>query len=259
MKIHLASPLRTAYWKARSWGLDLQPWHALATEIPTDVRLVIVGNAGYLRDVDWGEWIDGHDLVMRMNNFELEGHARAVGRRVDLLLTNFSRYTISFANPEFRRPRWVISSRPVNFLKYPQWGIHDRLGEHITAGMMALNRRRVFVPNLACFVEQTASLGAYPTTGLMALRFVLDVLAHHRCHVLFVGFSFFQGRSHYFCDQTVDVARLHKPQFEREEFRDVLRHHADWMRVDPIMRGYLNPEGGTDAEEVQLADSSRSA
>jgi len=194
MKIRVPSRLRSVYWKLRARQLDFRPWKALVAEIPPHARLAVVGNAGYLHKVGWGTWIDGHDVVIRMNNFQLRGHERAVGRRVDILLTNFSRYTIRFDNPEFSRARWLVSSRPVNFCRRQRQGIHDRLGEHVTAGLITMRRQRVFVPDMACFAAQTASLGAYPTTGLMGLRLVLDVLADQCLEVNFIGFSFFQGR-----------------------------------------------------------------
>lgn len=157
--------------------------------------VAIVGNAGYLADLGQGKAIDGHDLVIRLNNFRTVGFERHVGRRCDLFLTNF--FTdIRFDRPELAVPRHLVASVPNVFRKQRRRHLHHRHGEHIAAGLERLGRREVCVPSPASFRAACAACRAVPSTGMMALRFVLSHLRFDRLFV--TGFSFFNGSAHYF-------------------------------------------------------------
>jgi len=257
MRIRWPTIARCAYWRIQAGLLQVESWEALVREIPDGATIAIVGNAGYLLDAAYGRQIDDHDIVIRMNNFRLDGYQRSIGSRVDMVLTNFSPYSIVFDNPDLKRARLFVSSRPMNFLRHPQLGLCDRLGLHVTAGMRALGATRVFVPNLPYFVDHTRRLGVYPTTGLMALYLVVDILADRCARLFLTGFSFFQGRSHYFSKLSIDAAKLHNIEAERSAFRETIRQHQDWIHTDPVMQGYLE---GTDPHgEVTVASARRSA
>lgn len=259
MKVRWPTIARWAYWKARAAALQIEPWEALTHEIPVGARIAIVGNAGYLLESGYGRQIDACDVVIRMNNFRLSGYDHAIGTHVDIVLTNFSRYTMAFDNPDLQRARLFVSSRPMNFVRHPRVGVHDRLGQHVTAGMCALGAKRVFVPDFSYFVAQSNRLGMYPTTGMMALQLVVDVLAG-RCGELFLtGFSFFQGRNHYFSENTVDATRFHNVDAERRAFKEVVTQHRDWIHTDPIMWACMEGKGVTERAEVNVASARRSA
>ncbi|MFO0906598.1 MAG: glycosyltransferase family 29 protein [Pirellulales bacterium] len=242
MKLRWPGLVRRVCWRLHASTLDVRPWCALADELPNRCRIAIVGNAGYLADADLGEQIDSCDLVVRMNNFQLRGFERSIGRRTDVFITNFSRSTMSFDNPHARAARWIVSSRPMNFRRRRDLGVPDRLGEHVSAGMSALGASQVFVPSLEYFAAQVGRFGTYPTTGMMALQLAIDVLAPRVSQLFLAGFSFFQGRSHYFSDRTVDAALWHNVDGERQAFRDVAIRSAAWIQVDPIMQKHLETE-----------------
>ncbi|KAK8921511.1 hypothetical protein KSP39_PZI020866 [Platanthera zijinensis] len=48
----------------------------------------VVGNSGILLKNDHGELIDGHDLVIRLNNARIHGYQRNVGSKTDLSFVN---------------------------------------------------------------------------------------------------------------------------------------------------------------------------
>ncbi len=259
MKFRCPSLLRSLYWNIESKRLVIEPWEALPKALDQNLRIAIVGNAGYLLDCDVGERIDDFDLVIRMNNFRLSGYERHIGSRNDVVITNFSRYSIDFSNPGLRNCRMLVSSRPMNFLRHRKLGIEDRLGEHVTAGMKALRARHVFVPDLHYFTELTARLERYPTTGLMALHLVVDILSSHCRELFLTGFSFFDGRTHYFSDQTVNAGQLHNVDAERNEFAKIIDQNRNWISIDPIMQAHLYQRDNEQNFPPALADTRRIA
>jgi hypothetical protein len=259
MKIHCPSLVRSLYWKAAAQQLQIEPWGSLSRRIGRDQSIAIVGNAGYLLTQSHGERIDGCDIVIRMNNFRLAGYQHHIGSRADVVVTNFSPYSIDFANPAMQRAPILVSSRPMNFFRHPGLEIRDRMGQHVVAGMKTLGAERVFVPDFDYFCEIVGRLRRYPTTGLMALRIVVDCLSEHCRELFLTGFSFFNGRSHYFSNASVEANQLHNLDAERQEFRQIVDRNRDWIKVDPIMQQYLEPKGDQEHGPPCVADSRRIA
>jgi hypothetical protein len=52
--------------------------------LPASTRVVLVGNGPALLAEEHGEAIDGHDFVVRFNNYKLAGYEPHTGRRIDL-------------------------------------------------------------------------------------------------------------------------------------------------------------------------------
>lgn len=217
-------PLRSSLLtSARCWleqrRLQVRPWSELAQEAPLrGASLAIVGNAGYLADLQQGEQIDRHDFVLRMNNFRTHGLERQVGRRLDLFLSTFY-HDVSFDNPLLGEAKYLIASVPNNLRKA---GLNWRHGQAITAGLRSLGRQEVFVPSLESFAEKRRQIGKYPTTGAMALYLALEHLVPVCGAIYVTGFSFFTGRSHYFSERQI-VAANHDPEQERALFAELLR------------------------------------
>ena len=246
MKIRTPSILRTLYWKRKQRSLRVRTWDDLLAERVFDgASLAVVGNAGYLKDARLGSQIDGHGLVLRMNNFGVEGFEQAVGRRIDVFMTNFSTRIVNYDNPAVRQARLIVSSRPNNFRKYRRKGVRDVFGRSITAGMHRLGREVVYVPTLDFLCDYTRMLGEYPTTGAMAILLAADWLAGACRSVFFAGFSFFEGRSHYFSDRHVDAARDHNLIGEKELLSSKLAGLVERgsVTLDPVMQECLWPTG----------------
>jgi hypothetical protein len=259
MKIRCPSLVRSLYWKAASQQLQIETWDALSRFIDRDKSIAIVGNAGYLLTRNHGDRIDNCDIVIRMNNFRLAGYQRHVGSRTDIVMTNFSPYSIDFSNPAMQHAPILVSSRPMNFFRHSRLEIRDRMGQHVVAGMKALNAERVFVPDLDYFGEFVGRLRRYPTTGLMALGIVVDFLSEHCRELFLTGFSFFSGRSHYFSDASVEANQLHNMDAERHEFRQIVDRNRNWIKVDAIMQQHLGSQGDQQNASPCMADSRRIA
>lgn len=235
----LPSFLRTAYYAARQRGMHLQSWQELA-RLPQwrGASLAIVGNAGYLADLRQGSMIDGHDLVLRMNNFQTAGLEAQVGSRVDIFLSSFFD-DIDFSHPALPKVPLVIASIPNNFHKGN--GLKSRHGENITAGLMKLGRRDAYAPDGEFFQSKLAQIGQYPTTGAMALFLACEYLLGICGQVFVTGFSFFEGRTHYFSRRQI-VPVNHNADREREVLRELLRPHlaSGRIRLDPVMSEALS-------------------
>ncbi len=242
MKLRIPSVIRTLYWMGRQRTLDVRDWRELTDELAFNgASVAIVGNAGYLRDAAFGSIIDGHDLVLRMNNFRIDGFETSIGSRTDIFITNFSAHTVDLDRPELRSARYILSSRPNIFRKYREQGIEEVFGRNITAGMQKIGRRDVFAPPLDLFVEWTHRLGAYPTTGAMAILLISEVLAN-RCGRMYIsGFSFFEGLKHYFNPTAVSGPIKHNMPDEKGLLREHLAGLVADGRVelDPIMSRHL--------------------
>ncbi len=227
-------------WQQRA--LNVRSWRSFPE---CDVKSVaVVGNAGYLGELAQGPLIDSHELVIRMNNFQTSGFEAQVGTRVDLFLTNF--FTdIRYERPELDQAKYIVASVPNNFRKRRRHHLHHRHSEHIVAGLKAMRRTDVFVPEWDAFYEWVRRWGSFPSTGMMATLFALNSL---RCETLYItGFSFFRDTPHYFHDRPAS-ARDHNFTQEQMCLQTLLAPHVASGRVvvDPVM-----------AELLQLPSESR--
>ena len=201
--------------------------------------LAIVGNAGYLAELEQGPRIDQHDLVLRMNNFRTAGYERHVGTKLDIFMTTFY-HDVDLARPELRSARFVVSAMPNNFSRGRNPRLNDRHAELIAGGMARLRRREVFVPSRERFNSLYQKIGRYPTTGALAIALSLDHLLRATQRIYLTGFSFFEGRSHYFSDQRV-CASNHDLTGEARLLAEYLAPALAAKRIsmDPVMNECL--------------------
>jgi len=237
--------LSARYWQFRQRRRNVRGWEELpdAVEVnDSDTKpaksIAIVGNAGYVTDLAMGHKIDSCDLVLRMNNCRVDGFEEAVGKKTDIYMSNFF-HDIDYDNPVIQTARLHVASRPNVFRKQAQ--IKQRFGEQIARGMEFGNIDSVYAPELSVFTQWCEQLGQEPTTGLMAILLALDTLTSiDRVYV--TGFSFFEGKSHYFSD--ANVQPFHNITDERILVCDRLRKEMMTRRVDcdPILTQNLGLE-----------------
>jgi hypothetical protein len=211
-------------------GPTVQSWSDLAQQ--PDVRkasLAIVGNAGYLAELEQGAWIDAHDLVLRMNNFRTDGFVRQVGRKLDIFFTTFH-HDIALSHPALMHAPFIATSVPFNLTKRRSDGLQHRHAIFIATGLKRLRRKVAFVPSQVYFAAVRRSLGRYPSTGAMAILLAVDFLLPVCGNVFITGFSFFEGQGHYFHNGPV-APRNHDPQREQALLRLVLAPHVSSGRV----------------------------
>ena len=197
--MNVPHPLPALYWMWRQRSLDIHPWEEINRTLPLDgARVAVVGNAGYLADLEQGSTIDACDLVLRMNNFRLGSFERQVGRRIDIYMSNFYVPDIDFTNPDIGKAQWIFSSRPNTFRKPKRDNLDLRYGEHLTNGLLQIGASHAYAPSLSYIQTIAARLGECPTTGLMAILLATEFLMQRCSSVYLTGFSFFEGKSHYF-------------------------------------------------------------
>lgn len=219
---------------------SIHPWPALARRAEVQrATIAIVGNAGYLAEIEQGDYIDGHDLVVRMNNFQTAGYERQVGSKLSVFLTTFH-CDVTLSRPELQNAALIAASVPFNWSQPRDSGLKHRHAECITLGLAQLARREAYVPEMGYFQSLRQSLGAYPTTGAMGLVLAVDFLLPVCGRIYVTGFSFFEGQSHYFSDQRV-APRNHN--LDREQawlFRRLAPHiQSGRVRVDERMAGQM--------------------
>lgn len=231
---------RSSYYRMRSAGLKFRPWADLAAcSQVAGASLAIVGNAGYLCELEQGRQIDGYDLVLRMNNFRTRGFERNVGSRCDIFMSGFCQ-DVDFTRPEVQAAKLIVSSIPANFRKQLGQKIHTRGGEWITAGLLAMGRREAYVPSVDEFAAHVRQIGRYPTTGATAILLALGPLARSFHRIYITGFSFFDGPTHYFSSRQI-TPRNHDIASERVVIGQLLSPAVADRRVtlDPIMGRHL--------------------
>ena len=239
MGLKLPGIVQALYWRCRRAGRSVDSWADVGEAIASDTprSICIVGNAGYLAELQQQDAIDSHDLVLRMNNCLVRGFEQHVGTKTDIYMSNFFD-DIDFANPAISDARFHVSSRPNAFRKSSRGTngnrqIKFRFGAHIARGMVLGNIRRSFAPSKKQFIEWVDTLGSEPTTGFMAIQLALTLPCIERVYV--TGFSFFEGKSHYFSDQNIQP--FHNIQDERSLLCNQLREEASRGRLtcDPIL------------------------
>lgn len=216
------SLFRAAWAMSRQWSLQLESWSALAArEEFSNASLAIVGNAGYLAELPQGAQIDGHNLVLRMNNFQVAGYERQVGARTDIYLTTFHR-DVKLTNPALRPAKIIVASVPNNLRRDRSRGVLHAHGVQITAGLHQLQKSQAYVPAWDYFLAKKGLTGKYPTSGAMAIFLATEFLAPRCRSIYLTGFSFFRGKSHYFSEQTISP-RNHDMEREEGVLRDQLQ------------------------------------
>lgn len=216
------SILRTGYSFAQQWWLQIESWRALAARSEfQNASLAIVGNAGYLAELDQGAKIDGHDLVLRMNNFQTAGFESCVGKRTDIFLTTFH-HDVCLTNPGIQQAKMIVTSVPNNLRRDRGQGVLQRHGVQIAAGLGTLQRRQAYVPDWNYFLQHKQSIGKYPTSGAMAILLATEFLSRVCQSIYLTGFSFFRGRSHYFTDEQI-TPRNHDVDREEHLICELLR------------------------------------
>lgn len=159
-------------------------------------RVAIVGSGPGCLDNALG-FVDGHDVVVRVNNYKL---TRATGRRTDVYYSFFGR-SIRKAAEELKRDGVTLcmSKIPNAHAIESEW--HRRNGQMIGVDYRPHYERRkdwwfcdTYIPTVSEFMVGFELLGRHiPTTGFAA---IIDVLSFRPAAVYLTGFDFFRSGVH---------------------------------------------------------------
>lgn len=160
-------------------------------------HVAIVGSGPGVMDNAPG-WIDGHDVVVRVNNYKLV--PPATGARTDVFYSFFGR-SIKKTEAELQADGVKLCMCKCPDAKFIESAWHRRNGKMNGVDFRSIYTFRwgfwfcdTYVPPVAEFMRAFDMLGRHvPTTGFSA---ILDVLSHQPASVYLTGFDFFESKVH---------------------------------------------------------------
>ncbi len=187
-------------------------------------RVAIVGSGPSVLTNAPGH-IDGHDVVLRVNNyrtspaagFRCDVHYSFYGTSIKVSAATLKRDGVSLCMCKCPDVDGVIDS---------EW--HRRRGMEHGTGWRWVYRSRaawwpcdVFVPSVDDFMRGFNLLGGHvPTTGFAA---ILEVLSFHPREVFLTGFDFFRSKMH-------NVNEPWRPKHQDDPIGHVPERERDWLR-----------------------------
>lgn len=212
-------------------------FNKLTEAIKNAPSIALIGNAGYLSNLEQGNLIDKYDLVIRMNNFKIKSYEKNVGEKIDIYLCCF--YSdIDYTNPYTRHAKWHISSVPNNFITCT--AIPRKHCYQITEGIKKLGINNIYTPSIKDYKNYTKKIHAPPSTGITAMLMIDQYLSHITSEIYITGFSFMEGKNHYFSHSMADL-NTHNPKNEKMLALEIIDKHKKIgkLSIDPIMERYL--------------------
>ncbi|XP_078542847.1 CMP-N-acetylneuraminate-beta-galactosamide-alpha-2,3-sialyltransferase 1-like [Lissotriton helveticus] len=140
-------------------------------------RCAVVGNSGNLRDSGYGIWIDGHDLVLRMNKAVTVGYEVDVGSKTTHqfiypesahnLQENATMILIPFKTLDLE---WIISALTTGKIDHTYARVPRKIN-------VSKDKILIFNPTFMNYVDFNwmEKHGEYPSTGIMCIIFALHV------------------------------------------------------------------------------------
>lgn len=160
-------------------------------------RVAIVGSGPGVMQNPAGK-VDGHDVVVRVNNFQCLDDA--TGFRTDVFYSFFG-LSIRKSAQELIDGGVKLCMAKCPDVKFIESAWHERNGKQRGVDFRLIYQERkdwwfcpTYVPTHAEFMRNFELLNRHvPTTGFAA---ILDVLSYGPAHVFLTGFDFFQSRIH---------------------------------------------------------------
>lgn len=205
-------------------------------------RVTVVGSGpGVLRNEPG--FIDGHQIVVRVNNYKL---STPTGFRCD---AHYSFYGTSIRKTadELKRDGvtlCMVKTPPAHAIESEWHRVNDKM---IGVDYRPHYERRkdwwfcdVMVPTVAEFLELFNLLGQHqPTTGFAAIH---DVLSFQPASLYLTGFDFFSSGLHNVNERwrvkNLDDPIRHRPDLEREWLKANIKNYP--ITVDPLLARTLN-------------------
>jgi hypothetical protein len=190
-------------------------------------RVILVGNGPSVLDQRLGPTVDDFDIVVRFNNYQIEGYEAHVGTRTDFWFTVDHRQARQLSSHNLKRVYW--------------W----------RRGGLAFGKiRRTFPdailidPDTYREIDEVSGISNYHkwSTGAIAAHVLLK---EYPC-VWLIGFDWWSegGRLHYADDDT--LGRTHKPEHEFSFLNTLVR---EGMVID------LNPDSKLTGDQPDRPDT----
>ncbi len=208
--------------------------------------VAIVGSGpGCLRNE--GEFIDSHDLVVRINNYKIKNFESKVGRRTDVFYSFFGN-SIHKTAQELQADGVTLCmcKCPDGKVIESEW--HRKNNKEIGVDFRWIWSQRaswwfcdVHGPSVAEFQETMAILqGHIPTTGFAA---IMEIIRLPIRSLYVTGFDFFESGIHNvnepWREKNTDDPICHRPDLEKALMRKYLMEGRIEMNVDDKLSGIL--------------------
>lgn len=170
-------------------------------------RVAIIGNAESLSSQNYGADIDKYDIVIRINRANIIDE-KIHGSKTSVWVTSHS-YQLSDEVNKYDICLWMT---PLFYIK----DIAD--GVKYFANRSMIVAEKTFIISINSYFNLINLLNAVPTTGMMALQFLLETSCKE---IAVFGFDFFATQNIY---EKKDVSALrHDFAAEKEYFMNVVR------------------------------------
>lgn len=186
---------------------------SLIARIQGGESVVIVGNAPSLRDSGLGKKIDSFDIVIRLNDYELEGHEDDAGRKVSVWFSSANRHARKRGR-KLRDSQILLRQVARSHLPDLEEFVHARLGLDDSAGAF-------YLPP-AIFELMESLTYPSPSTGFAMILILMSITT---APIHLAGFDFFlESQDYYFQTPTqLPVVEVHATRFENEFVLGLLR------------------------------------
>ncbi|CAH1269940.1 ST3GAL2 [Branchiostoma lanceolatum] len=191
---------------------DVDPW---ATHNLTGcLRCAVVGNSGNLKQSNYGEEIDGYDLIFRMNDAPTKGWEKDVGHRT----THHFMYPESAINLPDDVSFVLLNFKPLD-LKWMKTALTDgsitRTWTNVK-GRIKTDKTKILVYNPAFFKyvndKWTEHHGRYSSTGSLVILFAVHVC--DEVNVYGFGADVNGHWNHYYETSHVEASSVHHTSYE---------------------------------------------
>nr|DAD48582.1 TPA_asm: hypothetical protein HUJ06_018519 [Nelumbo nucifera] len=227
----------------------------LVAEYQPNCALPVVGNSGILLKAEYGEFIDSHEFVIRLNNARIEGFQRNVGSKTSISFVNSNilhlcaRRNGCFCHPYGEKvPVIMYICQPVHFLDYTLCNSSHKAPLLVTdLRFDVLCARIVKYYSMKSFLDETGkspeewapahdgSLFHY-SSGMQAVMLALGICDK----VSMFGFGkSVQAKHHYHTNQKAEL-HLHDYEAEYAFYNDLIERPrvipflSDKFKVPPV-------------------------
>jgi len=174
--------------------------------------ICLVGNAKSMLGNGRGEWIDSHDIVLRMNQgFPSEAHAKDIGLRMDI-------WACGLLTPHYPILSYVDQYDP----KIITW-----LSAYSNKNMPLQMAEKTHTADMDFFIECGENLNGHrPSTGMLHVELFSRKIPFKKLSIY--GFDFFRTPEFY---RGHVVTAKHQPAIEREHFMQLIKKkNIEWTQ-----------------------------
>lgn len=171
-------------------------------------RIAIIGNAPNEINKNKGKEIDSHDLVIRLNNFQIKGFEQDYGSKVDVWSRNLG--TLFYTKNKVQ-----LENKPLNVIIYNYWNTSFQIHGFNPASIANYPLFFSTVDDYKKINSLTTAIPT-PTTGYFIILWVYSLLKNFN-NVDLYGFSFLNNKLtdySYYYDKKLFYADYH-PQKEK--------------------------------------------